>query len=284
MDAIKHLKEKILEAKRLYEQLVNSHVQRYKFQSLDHLDALNHESIYMSDPARFNDPFDLKIGLADDTYLGPFNDVERLRESFRVLLNSSPEIGNHWFYDDKLLRAIREWSNGNLSSHYIIGAVGDRVRKFGVACFAPHWDMPLMWSHYANSHQGLCVEYLIKPMSITETFFQMSVTYSSELPSICLSELLFSPHKVLPRLLATKHIDWAYEKEWRLVHLEAKGKATPLIDGIKLGSLIIGRNASYSDRVRILDKGRELGVPVFTIKQRFGHYDFYREPTWPVSI
>jgi hypothetical protein len=97
-------------------------------------------------------------------------------------------------------------------------------------------------------------------MSLWGAFIQLPVTYSSELPSICLSEALFSPHKVLPRLLATKHVDWAYEKEWRLVHFEAKGKVTPMIDGLRIGSLIIGKNASHSDRVRILAKGGELKV------------------------
>lgn len=282
MNPIEQLEEAESKAKKDYQQLISTHVQKYQFQSLKYLDALSHNKIYMSDPAKFNDPFDLKIELSNDTHLSPFNNVDKLRESFRVLLDTTPDISNHWFYDDRLLRALHEWTNSDHPPHYLIGAVSDRIRRFGVSCFAPHWDIPLMWSHYGDSHKGLCVEYLFRSMAFAEKFLALPVTYTSELPSICLSELLFSPHKVLPRLLATKHIDWAYEKEWRLIHLDAKGKAAPATDGTRIGSLIIGKNTPHSDVVKILAKGRELGVPVFAIKQRFGHYDFYREPTWPV--
>lgn len=269
-------------AKAEYDELLRTHVQKYKFQSLTHLDALCHEHIYMSDPADFNDPFDLRIEISDETTKGPFDNVDNLRKAFKILLETSADIANHWFYDIELLDALRVWADGNLPSCYVTSKVNDRLRRFGIACFAPEWNMPLMWSHYGNSHKGFCVEYLVRPMSLWSTFVQLPVMYSSELPSICLSEALFSPHMVLPRLLATKHVDWAYEKEWRLVHLEAKGKVTPMIDGLRIGSLIIGRNASPPDRVRILAKGRELKIPVYQIKQIFGSYDFFREVTWPV--
>lgn len=284
MDIMKRPEGAEVEAKAKYDELLRTHVQRYNFQSLKHLDTLSHEHIFMGDPAGFNDPFDLRIEISDETGRGPFDNVDNIRKAFKILLDTSPDIANHWFYDDKLLDAVREWADGNLPSHHVTSSVSDRLRRFGVACFAPEWDMPLMWSHYGDSHKGFCVEYLVRPLSLslTGSFFQIPVTYSSELPSICLSETLFSPHMVLPRLLATKHVDWAYEKEWRLVHLEAKGKMTPMCDGLKIGSLIIGRNASHSDRVRVLAKGRELKVPVYQIKQRFGSYDFYREVTWPV--
>lgn len=246
MDMIEQLDAAELEAKRRYKHLINTNIQKYQFQSLNYLDALSHETLYMSDPTKFNDPFDLKIEIVDDTYLGPFGSVEKLRNAFRVLLESTADIGDHWFYDDSLLDVLRKWTDGTTRSQNVISTVGDRLRKFGVACFAPEWDMPLMWSHYGDSHKGLCVEYLVQPATLSAEgdFFPLSVTYASELPSICLSEALFSPHKVLPRLLATKHVDWAYEKEWRLIHLETKGSRTATDGKITIGSLIVGRNAS----------------------------------------
>ena len=32
-------------------------------------------------------------------------------------------------------------------------------KKFRVACFTENNIFPLMWSHYADSHKGLCLEY-----------------------------------------------------------------------------------------------------------------------------
>lgn len=282
MDIMKRPEGPEVAAKAEYDELLRTHVQKYKFQSLEHLDALSHDQIYMSNPAGFNDPFDLRIEISDETARGPFDNVEKLREAFRILLHTSADIANHWFYDDELLDALRAWAEGNLPSHYLTSSVSDRLRRFGVACFAPEWNMPLMWSHYGDSHRGLCVEYLVRPLSLCGAFFQLPVTYSSNLPSICLSEALFSPHMVLPRLLASKHVDWAYEKEWRLVHLEAQGRMTPMVDGFRIGSLIIGKNVSNENCLRILAKGRALKVPVYQIRQRFGSYDFFRDVTWPV--
>jgi len=266
-----------------YEDLLHTSVQRYKFQPIEHLDALDHDTIFFSDPSKFNDPFDLKIEVVDKTSIGPFNNESQLRNAFRVLLESTPDLSNHWFYDHRLIEALHQWVNGECPSHHVISTVGDRCRRFGVACFAPDWNMPLMWAHYGKSHTGLCVEYLVRPMELVMNgeFYQIPVTYASELPSICFSEVLFSPHTVLPRLLATKHVDWAYEKEWRLIHLNTKGSAADMPNGLMLGSLIIGNKTSPSDRDQILLKGRELKIPVFEIKQPYGTYNFKLKPTWP---
>lgn len=283
MDEVDKYGNPKIAAQLTYEELVRTSVQRYKFQPIEFLDKLGHQSIYFSDPANFNDPFDLRIKVVDDSVRGPFSDEDKLRDAFRILLESTPDLRNHWFYNESLIEALHQWVQGEYPSHHVISVMGDRLRRFGVACFAPDWNMPLMWAHYGKSHTGLCVEYLVRPMTLATSgsFYEIPVTYASELPSICFSEALFSPHTVLPRLLATKHVDWAYEKEWRLVHLDAKGSTAEMPAGLALGSLVIGRNASLPDRDRILSKGRELKVPVFQITQKYGTYDFERSVTWP---
>jgi len=261
--------------KEAYDERRSTSIQKYNFQSMEHLDKLTADKIFMSDPARFNDPFDLKLEMADDTLSGPFKDIETLRAAYRVLLDATPDIGDHWFYDDRLLESLRAWAYEGLPEYQVVEAVKQRMRRFGVACFAPHWDMPLMWSHYGKSHTGFCVEYFVRKITFAfdPRFWQLDVAYTSELPSICLSELLFSPHKVLPRILGTKHVDWAYEKEWRLIHLTSRGESVPVSDGLAVASLIIGKNASPSDRERVREKA-ELGVCVFQIDQRYGKYEF----------
>ena len=44
--------------------------------------------------------------------------------------------------------------------------IKERFREFGVACFTPIWNNGLMWSHYADSHAGYCVEYCVRGMTL----------------------------------------------------------------------------------------------------------------------
>ena len=29
--------------------------------------------------------------------------------------------------------------------------------RFGLLCFTKHWRNPVLWSHYADTHRGLCL-------------------------------------------------------------------------------------------------------------------------------
>jgi hypothetical protein len=67
------------------------------------------------------------------------------------------------------------------------------------------------------------------------------VQYSSTVPELCFSEAMFTPHQFLQRVMASKHSDWAYEQEVRLVCLNAKGESIQLAPNfIRLTRLIAG--------------------------------------------
>src|SRR5438552_5198124 len=36
-------------------------------------------------------------------------------------------------------------------------------QRFGVLCFSKNWKNPLLWSHYAEKHKGLCLGFDISP-------------------------------------------------------------------------------------------------------------------------
>ena len=67
-----------------------------------------------------------------------------------------------------------------------------------------------------------------------------AVTCSSDLAILNLAEVLFAPLQATPRLLCTKTIDWAYEREYRLIDFslasegEVHRKPRPLPNGLKI--------------------------------------------------
>jgi hypothetical protein len=84
----------------------------------------------------------------------------------------------------------------------------------GVICFSRTWHNPLLWSHYADKHRGICFGFDVPNKHIAE------VTYS---PKRLLDDAqhLFGRYpdspQIYSRLLTTKFIDWKYEDEVRVV-------------------------------------------------------------------
>lgn len=108
-----------------------------------------------------------------------------------------------------------------------------------MACFSETPSNPLMWSHYADSSRGFCVEYDIKrlkkhPFDLRQHLFP--VLYSEKRLFSHDLEMLVESHRNLKRaiqesddydgpleyddvlpLFIVKGIEWAYEQEWRIV-------------------------------------------------------------------
>jgi hypothetical protein len=78
-------------------------------------------------------------------------------------------------------------------------------KKYGMICFSKHWDNPLLWSHYAEKHHGMCLGFEVDENSLK------AVTYVSDRP-----ELVMPPtEESIDQLLFTKFEDWKYEDEVR---------------------------------------------------------------------
>lgn len=240
----------------------------------DRLISLRPDRLWISDPSRFNDPLDLRLTVKDLTYRGPFQDEARLKSALRCLLDGDDQVGLYKFYDQGLLNSIRSWAEQGGSTVCLLQDIERRFGKFGVACFTKHWDNQLMWSHYASCHAGFCVEYSVRSMSFAcdnPDFMQCHVQYVSELPELCLSEALFTPHQLLMRMLATKSTDWAYEREWRLVHMDQKHAAVEMPKHMQISALVAGLKMPLNKVDQLKQKAAELGVPAFQVRMKSGY-------------
>lgn len=105
-----------------------------------------------------------------------------------------------------------------------------------VSCFSSEKDSNLMWSHYAKSNTGICVEYNFNKLPqnhlLPKTIFPVCYTNSP----VDLSDLLDDEKQKLfdqPLDVAVlcaslnKSSVWSYEKEWRLVWVLAGTKEFP---------------------------------------------------------
>ena len=113
-------------------------------------------------------------------------------------------------------------------------AIGTSLPKLvGVTCLSGSRKNPLMWSHYADGHQGVLIEFddahptFNRRRHSTDEFgFLRRVAYSDTRPNI---ELL-AGDEVYVQMSLIKALDWAYEQEQRFIwplHLADRPVATP---------------------------------------------------------
>lgn len=86
----------------------------------------------------------------------------------------------------------------------------------GISCFSEVNDNLLMWSHYGGQHKGFCLEFRTNIEPLTK---HRPVTYATEVPEFDIARLMVNEdYEHTLDLFCTKSADWAYEREWRVIH------------------------------------------------------------------
>ncbi len=86
-------------------------------------------------------------------------------------------------------------------------------KKFGVICLSRRWSNPLLWSHYADKHYGICLGFEVDDDIVEDIKYRKSkLPYSLDLnkPNVGLSE------EKMKKILYTKYLSWKYEDEIRV--------------------------------------------------------------------
>ena len=110
----------------------------------------------------------------------------------------------------------------------------------GILSLTTKFDSPLMWSHYADRHKGVCIEY--KVLNTTGYNFK-KIVYRRKV-SIGISDIkewvenntVISRKRIENKFYFSKIIDWKYEDERRLTSEKFGQQNTPFeISGIIFG-------------------------------------------------
>jgi Protein of unknown function (DUF2971) len=82
----------------------------------------------------------------------------------------------------------------------------------GVLCFSKSWANPLLWSHYADKHRGMCLGFELADELATSVRY---VAERSKFRDPAITKLPISPSDV-QAILLTKFVGWEYEDEIRV--------------------------------------------------------------------
>lgn len=179
------------------------------------LTNLLEQYLYFSSPLDFNDPYDCAISTQICGTL-TVAEVAKLVQALKSQIDPSPS----------LLKGIDLLGHDERTKLLIEGATiifNDGLQKFlttgGVACFSETNDSLLMWSHYANGGKGVCLEFDTNHNPFLKA---RRVDYTSEIPVIQARSLLIDDDLDLyVDMFCMKSNHWAYEKEWRSLHMKA---------------------------------------------------------------
>lgn len=216
----------------------------YKYTSISKysIESIKETYLWFSSSALLNDPFDLKYRFTD----------KFLKYSFEIAgTNVKNEIKKELKKEGKQLTKNFEVKLDDFFNYLVLNDkfIDDSMNfllndflEYSICCFTERYDNKLMWSHYANKHEGICLIYNFeKDTKIKDRLFP--VEYKNEFPNI------ESPKEDMIALLR-KTTDWEYEKEWRIVSM-AQGKAK--INKKALIGIIFGCNTTRQNKQLVID-------------------------------
>lgn len=190
----------------------------FKFQPINKysLHGLANQSLFFAHPSVLNDPFEFELH------------DEVCSDEMLQYIRSSGGVGS-------------EISSVELRSN-LKKEARRHIADFGVVSLSERDDSPLMWGHYANDHKGMCLEFEVA----NHEGSVIPVDYSDELAVLTDPKVPFWHKDNALKPLTTKHSDWSYEKEHRLLHCSG-GTSQPYPEDIELVSVAFGTRAPKID-------------------------------------
>ncbi len=274
------------------------------------IDGLKNRTAHFSTPEQLNDLYDgtnclfslYSYALISDKFKS--QELTAIFEEIKIL-NESRNLDV--FDKEKVFEEIRNYfslKNPTISKK-LDDIKEDYLNNFfaRILSLTSHPDNALMWSHYGNSNNGICLEY---PIDVLKNFtlnqnqktinkecraFITKVNYVEQTPKVkYISYLNYLVTKEIAFLitelmqLSFKNEIWSYEDEYRVIFIHYKNIEDKQIDanicGFTPSKIICGANWSENNLKDFLSNFEllELTTPINKIKIDKNEYNIRIEP------
>lgn len=250
------------------------------------LRAICDAEAYYPSPETFNDPMDCKPSLKLDIDI---REAERLLVKMMAARKVKKprirrEILNHRYMatdddggeddrtDEERHRRILE--RELLSELHLVMAAQ------GVFALSETYASSLMWSHYAEHHHGLCLEYDTTQNTVPELarvrYHELRVVRARDLNDWVFNTNKHAHRRVMTTFFYAKSDEWQYESEWR----DLSGKAGVQSVPFKLTAVHFGTRTDSAVRqalIRTLSNDRD--VELYDMVDFGKTFNLMRRPT-----
>jgi hypothetical protein len=222
--------------------------------------TLIQDQLYFSSPASFNDPFDSKV---EPSFDGTDNQKRTYLEKLAAQRFKSASADSKAMIDAALADPdffIRGYRAGPMKD----------IETLGVYCVSRKPDEILMWSHYADSHRGVCLVLALSTMFPNLAVEAVEYPKDNQYPNV--NFFTATNDELMQAALLTKSNHWKYECEWRVEDISGPGWHD--IDPNGLRGLIVGclTPPSKVSEIKQLASKRRISLPLFQARKR--HREF----------
>jgi hypothetical protein len=118
-----------------------------------------------------------------------------------------------------------------------------RNSKTGLVCFSANWTNPVLWSHYATRHRGICLGFDLRKTEVQRVNYEDDRLREKLNDNADPSAL---PSELQDLLLRTKFSHWRYEEELRMFVELSRAKKEhglhfwPFSTDLRLAEVILG--------------------------------------------
>ena len=95
--------------------------------------------------------------------------------------------------------------------------IDEAINKIGICCFSKTEKEILMWSHYSDSHKGLCLKFDINEDPNIFQFLEKVKYETSIKPLNCFKE--WTGRQIIDHFIVPKYDKWSYEQEVRVIKI-----------------------------------------------------------------
>lgn len=222
----------------------------YKFKPFNEflVEELCRGDIYYSPPESFNDPMDCSPLIEPDVH------GDNLKELYHKIV--SYQFGEEAVA--QMLHAIdcqigeyeKPYPYKSLLEDYMYDDVLKSLKNifcnYGVLSMTKRNNSPLMWSHYADQHRGVCIEYkLVSYVEIKPRRVEYTRPRAISAKDI-LEWVRFDPEMMIDKIkeiyFFSKAKEWEYEDEWRCLSENSGANPCPF----EISSMFFGMRCSSS--------------------------------------
>lgn len=125
-----------------------------------------------------------------------------------------------------------------------------------------------MWSHYADYHKGFCLGYDFRDTELQSEF--EPVIYSEDMydaTSVILGDISNINPFWMKYTAMRKHIDWAYEREWRLIKFAWEQDNSKYALSIPQPKVIyLGCKIDERNKDKLIDAAKAKSMEIYQMK------------------
>ena len=238
-------------------------------------EIITKSELYFANPLSFNDPFDCRPVFqikAENTEIKRYYDGVLKRQAAHLNREARRAEAKRVAVDKD-----RKLTNPQNLEEFKRSYDSTVTARVGMLCLSEVPDDPLMWSHYADSHRGICLAF-----DWRDPFFAAAqqVRYAKQRPAI--NPVFHDNETMLEHALLTKSDHWSYEREWRIVHYR-RGSGAYAYPVKALKAIVVGHQATPATRQQIAKWAKDRRSPVPVYEARISTTEFKIHIVPPLS-